>query len=163
MHTTILLQSNNEILSFETFSIGTEELMKILLEKYENYSPIQIENMLYGEYNPEIEWVLRGYLWYFVDILLGYISLNESNGDFRKVFCHGWIFQNPKIHQLFRTLINDQSGDSMQVHRIIDILPEWIPPEWAIVHGLSYMANELLHVKKDPLIRILRYVLYNYE
>jgi hypothetical protein len=55
MHTTILLQSNNEILSFETFSIGTEELMKILLEKYENYSPIQIENMLYGEYNPEIE------------------------------------------------------------------------------------------------------------
>ena len=55
MHTTILLQSRNEILSFETFSIGTEELMRMLLEKYDHYSPIQIENMLYGEYDAEIE------------------------------------------------------------------------------------------------------------
>jgi Tfp pilus assembly PilM family ATPase len=106
MHTTLLLQSNNEILSFETFSVGTERLMQMLLEKYEEYSPIQIENMLYGKYDSEMEGVIEGFLQYVADILFGFIGMNESLGDFRKIFCHGGIFQNEKIHKQFSNTLN---------------------------------------------------------
>lgn len=32
-----------------------------------------------------------------------------------------------------------------------------------LTYGLALIGQELLLVKKDPIIRILRYVLYNYE
>jgi hypothetical protein len=32
-----------------------------------------------------------------------------------------------------------------------------------VPYGLALMASDLLVVKKDPLVRILRYVIYNYE
>lgn len=38
-----------------------------------------------------------------------------------------------------------------------------IDPEYMMCYALAILAQELLVTKKDPLIRILRYVLYNYE
>jgi hypothetical protein len=32
-----------------------------------------------------------------------------------------------------------------------------------VTYGLALLAEELLVVKKDPIVRILRYVLYAYE
>ena len=36
-------------------------------------------------------------------------------------------------------------------------------PDSIMCYALAILAEELLVTKKDPLIRILRYVLYNYE
>lgn len=38
-----------------------------------------------------------------------------------------------------------------------------ISAEYATVYWLARIAADLLLIKKDPLIRILRYVLYQYE
>ncbi|MBP9812595.1 hypothetical protein KBC86_04380, partial [Candidatus Gracilibacteria bacterium] len=36
-------------------------------------------------------------------------------------------------------------------------------PDSLITKGLGFLGQELLHIKKDPIIRILRYTLYHYE
>jgi hypothetical protein len=38
-----------------------------------------------------------------------------------------------------------------------------VEKEYLLTHGLSLLGSELLFVKKDPLIRLLRYALYHYE
>lgn len=43
------------------------------------------------------------------------------------------------------------------------ILEKKQDPDTIMCYSLAILAEELLVVKKDPLIRILRYVLYNYE
>lgn len=47
---------------------------------------------------------------------------------------------------------------------ILSEIPEKkIDPDISMCYALSILAEELLVTKKDPLIRILRYVLYNYD
>lgn len=41
--------------------------------------------------------------------------------------------------------------------------PKKSEKEFPTTHALGLLARELLLIKKDPVIRILRYVLYNYD
>ncbi len=60
-------------------------------------------------------------------------------------------------------MIEEDLGYELKKKRLCEALDPKLQYDQCVVHGLSLMAKELLLVKKDPLVRILRYVLYQYE
>jgi hypothetical protein len=164
-HTTILITSHGEMVSFETFHLGSAELIEMIRRGYPHLTAIQIEDMLssdegMGMFATEIESFYR----YLVDMISGFIEREARDVALANVFCHGGIFIHPPLFDLFMTTFQSAYGHDLRQRRFSEILPSSIAWEdMLITYGLALMASELLLVKKDPLVRILRYVLYNYE
>lgn len=62
-------------------------------------------------------------------------------------------------------LLKDTVHKDVQIRKLSTALnPELkITSEYVTTYGLALIASDLLLIKKDPLVRILRYVLYQYE
>jgi len=62
-------------------------------------------------------------------------------------------------------LLKDTVHKDVQIRKLSTVLnPELkITSEYVTTYGLALIASDLLLIKKDPLVRILRYVLYQYE
>ena len=92
-----------------------------------------------------------------------FLEQEKLNVHFTNLFLHGNIFENPAIFKIFGTAFEENCGYSVRKKRLSSLVnPEYRHDE-SITYGLALTASELLVVKKDPLIRILRYVLYSYE
>lgn len=63
------------------------------------------------------------------------------------------------FNDTFHTLYHDD----LRVLLFTEVSEKKIDTDSTMCHALGILAEELLVTKKDPLIRILRYVLYNYE
>jgi hypothetical protein len=64
---------------------------------------------------------------------------------------------------LWKNLINTHHAKVRIQVPEIQIGETTLEIEYASVAWLSIVANELLLVKKDPIVRILRYVIYQYD
>ncbi len=61
--------------------------------------------------------------------------------------------------------LKDTVHKDVQIRELSTVLnPDLkITSEYVTTYGLALIASDLLLIKKDPLVRILRYVLYQYE
>lgn len=163
-HITILLTEKNRVLSFETFPFGTEMLVDLVAQKYPDISLIQIENILCGDTRDiSIEPEVQVFLSYVLDVIAGFFQEKNVVLSQKNLFCHGGFFENTTFFSQFSRAFEEANGKTIRKKRLSDIIKTWENPDKVITYGLALMAHELLLVKKDPLIRILRYVLYNYE
>lgn len=165
-HTTVTILSDNEILGFETFPYGTEMLMGLIWAERPGYSSLQIENIICtpSEFDdPVHRECLDEFLLYIRDLIFGYLHAENINITLENLLLHGNIFENKLIRQEFANLFQETLWHKLVTKRLCEIVPEWITHDQCVVSGLSQMASELLLVRKDPLVRILRYVLYQYE
>lgn len=55
------------------------------------------------------------------------------------------------------------TGYTVRKEKLTSLIESEKRHDECVTYGLALTASELLLVKKDPLIRILRYVLYSYE
>jgi hypothetical protein len=76
---------------------------------------------------------------------------------------HGNIFENKIIRDEFSKLFQYMLWHELSMKRLCEIVSPELTHDQCIITGLSQMASELLMTRKDPLVRILRYVLYQYE
>lgn len=163
-HTTILLTENNQILSFETFPTGTEMLVHLIEETYPDLSPIQIENILCGSIKDvSIQNELQVFNEYILDLFSGFIQNQKNPIKQKHLFCYGGFFENKQFFHIFSDAFEAVYGSSLRKHRLIDVVEAPENNDKMLTYGLALIAQELLLVKKDPIVRILRYVLYNYE
>jgi hypothetical protein len=165
-HTTVTVLQKNEIIWFETFSYGTEMLMESISLLHPQFTLLQIENIICSPQEfqlPEHKECLEEFLEYIQDAILGYFQAEDIDLKFNFLFLHGNIFANKAIFQQFGNLIEDSLGYEIKKKQLHELVQPKIKHDQCIVHGLALMARELLLIKKDPLIRILRYVLYQYE
>ncbi len=165
-HTTITILENNEILGFETFPYGSEILNWLIASVSPSYSILQIENIIYatGDFQVDIYGeCLDEFLSYIRDTIFGYLQAEHINITLESLIIHGNIFENNYILDNFVKLFQESLGYNILANRLYEICTPKIVYDQCIVSGLSLMASELLLVKKDPLVRILRYVLYQYE
>ncbi len=170
-YTNIIITRKNEILHLETFPVGASMLMENIRDAHKRHtkkllSLLQIENILWDEqsirgdiYRP----VVDDFLGYIGDMIVGYLQESAQKIHFSHAFLHGNIFENPYITKCFGKHFESLLGYGVQKKRINTLIPREYRHEEAITYGLSLIASELLLVKKDPLVRILRYVLYHYE
>ena len=165
-HTTITIIANNEILGFETFSYGTETLMEMIASYEPDLSLLQLENIICT--TEELStWIykecLDEFLLYLQDAIFGYLQSEHVDIRFWYVFLHGTIFENSIVYTEFTELIETTFGYKIKKKKLYKSLEKTLHPDQCTTYGLALMAQELLYVKKDPLVRILRYVLYQYE
>ncbi|MBC7503860.1 cell division FtsA domain-containing protein, partial [Candidatus Gracilibacteria bacterium] len=165
-HTTVTIVENNEIRGFETFPYGSEMLMEMLSMLESNHSVLQIENIMCSPvafHNDKYRECLEDFLSYIRDAIFGYLQSEHIDVTLENIFLHGNIFENSSITSSFTQLFHDALGYEPNTKHLHEIYRVKIAHDHCIITGLSLMANELLLVKKDPLVRILRYVLYQYE
>lgn len=165
-HTTILLTQDNEISIFETFPIGTRMCMEMIREAHKNASLLGIENILCNENTirePKYQVILEEFFEYLLDMMWGFFESEEVAMRFTNLFLHGNIFCNSSILEIFWKKFEEMAGYEVRKEKITKFLPKNIEHNECVTYGLALTASELLLVKKDPLIRILRYVLYSYE
>jgi hypothetical protein len=165
-HTTVTVIHQNEIVWFDSFSYGTSILMESISYSHPHYSLLQIENLIC---NPE-EFLLGinredldEFLSYIQDAIFGYLQSEHIDLRFKRVLFHGNIFENTTIMKVFSEWIEGVLGYEIKKNKLSDVLDIKLKHEQCTTYGLALMAKELLHIKKDPLVRILRYVLYQYE
>lgn len=93
MHTTIVIESKNEILTFETFPFGTKMLIEMLSKQYTERSYLEVENILCDE-TPETDHVLRDsvvkeFFHYITDVLLSLLSQEKEKIQISHIFLSG--------------------------------------------------------------------------
>lgn len=163
-HTTVLLTENNKIISFETFPIGTEMLVDLVTESHPDFSLIQIENLLCeGNHDISIEKEVNQFLEYLLDVISWFLQTQKVKSRQKHIFCYGGFFENINFFHTFSGLFEEVYGKTIQKHRLIDVIEAPENNDRMLTYWLALIAQELLLVKKDPIVRILRYVLYNYE
>ncbi len=162
LHTTITCISDNSVVALETFPFGSQMLMDLLGHAHTELTLLQIEHMLSSSEYREVRLpCVEDFFEYIMDTLRAFLMASAPGFSFDHVFCHGALFESEDIYENFTTLLSHEYGTRLRTLRFADILE--CETDMVVTHGLAEIATELLMVKKDPLVRILRYVLYNYE
>jgi len=165
-HTTVLVTQDNEIKTFETFPVGTRMCMEMIRDRDTHASLLAIENILCDEQkvrDPEYAPVFHDFFEYIFDMVWGFLEQEKINITFTDLFLHGSIFENTTLFKMFGQEFEKLCGYAVRKNRLNMVVAPEFRHEECITYGLALTASELLLVKKDPLIRILRYVLYSYE
>lgn len=166
MHTTIVFESKNEILSFETFPFGTKMLMEMLSQEFETKTYLEIENILCAEDGENIKTrnvIVSDFFQYTTDVILALLSREKEVMNISNLFLSGGIFRNEKYRSMFHDTFHTTYKNDIKWLELAKVPERKIDPDFIMCYALGILAEELLVTKKDPLIRILRYVLYNYE
>lgn len=165
MHTTILIESQNEIQTFETFPFGTKMLLENLTQNYPEKTYLEIENILcQWEWDAKDDTVIRDFFEYVSDIILSVMTWEKEVYSIANLFLSGSLFTHEKYRSMFFDTFHTRYQNDITKLQLSALVPKKIAENgWPLLYWLALLAEELLVTKKDPVIRILRYVLYNYE
>lgn len=165
-HTTVLVSQDNEIKTFETFPIGMQMCMEMIRDRCPELSLLQIENILCNTQtvrDAPYKEIIDDFFEYVLDMIWGFLEQEGIKITFTHILFHGSVFDNPTLFKVFGSLFESLCGYPVRKKRLATLLPQDFKHSECVTYGLALTATELLLVKKDPLIRILRYVLYHYE
>lgn len=164
LHTTIVFESRNEINAFETFSFWAKNLLDVFATKLADKTYFEIEHMLWSTdsafWTDEVS-VLEEFFEYLIDILS--VLISREKFSIQNIFLSWGIFQNTAYRDLFFEQFSAIYKHDFRMLELAKIAEKKLEPDYVLCYGLAILAEELLVTKKDPLIRLLRYVLYNYE
>lgn len=157
---------DNEIIAFETFPYGVETLIDMIGQSMPHTTSLQIENIIctsaecrHGAAHDTI----NEFLSYISDTIFAYLQTERIDIRFDSLLLYGNLFENTVIRDRFTALLQDTLSYTLTIERLHEHITPAITHDQAVVSGLSLMASELLLTRKDPLVRIMRYVLYQYE
>ena len=165
-HTTVTILEDNEILAFETFPYGVEMLIEMLGQSHPHASSLQIENIICTPSECLI-WdshdAITEFLSYISDTIRAYLQIERIDVRFDSLILHGNLFENHAIRDIFTRLYQEAIGYTLSIEKLHEHITPAITHDQTVVSWLSLMASELLLTRRDPLVRIMRYVLYQYE
>lgn len=166
--TTFLFSSNNQIESFITYKIGFSMLYDELKHIHPEKTQLEFEKALLSyiswggahHYKEEFD----TFFYYIVDLLMVFIEQKISGKTIHNIIGNGaFLTAHHGIH-FFKKYCEKKWDTDAAWMSMYDILKdEKIQKDGTICYGLSHIAEDLLLIKKDPFIRILRYILYQYE
>jgi hypothetical protein len=129
-------------------------------------SSLQIENIICTP-SACISWsthdTLFEFLTYISDTIFAYFHAEHIDIRLDSLLLHGNIFENRVIADMFTRIYQDTIGYTLSIEKIHERVNPAITHDQAITSWLSLMASELLLTRRDPLVRIMRYILYQYE
>jgi cell division ATPase FtsA len=168
-YVTIVFEKHQEITFFDSFSTGASMLMEMFLEKQKHLSFTEIESILMrAKTGAQDEWeresIVREYFLYIIDTLTSVILRQEESTTTKNIFVSGGIFSSEWIEKIFFDIFSEnigRHGDYLHLSSVSNTPKN--QSEYLLTTGLAHLGQELLHTKKDPIVRILRYTLYHYE
>lgn len=165
--TTVVLQSNSEIIWFNVLNFWyaiLEDELRMALDK----SYLDIENILsdfddnYEQYKEIIDW--------YLDFLFDWIAV--AIRDIEKTFFIKNLFLSWAWVSEHMKKVISESLEKNSIWKHIHVMDKYANDEWskqslwnAMIPVLAAAKawKELMSIKKDPLVRVLRYVIYKYE
>lgn len=170
MHSTLVLESDGQIISFEAFPTGSQMLIKMLIDTFPSYTQLEIEAILFKLKPTEDELekrekVYRQYMEYLIDLFLSVFSQETKSMEIDNFFLSWGIFYCSWMQDIFLEIWSASWKRRTRIIPLHTLIPDdkKETSSHVVTHGLALLAQELLLTKKDPVIRILRYVLYNYD
>ncbi len=173
-YVTFLQSGKNEIESFETHHLGFATLYSELSLLYKEYTVLELEKrMVDFIHHPEVLKKEANALYvsftdfflYIVDLLAVFIEKQSKTGPAHSLILNGACFSDEEVPAFFKKMCKEKCAFDGVWYILWAIVAEKstsrsIAP---LNYGLSIIAQDLLLTKKDPFIRILRYILYQYE
>lgn len=107
MHTTVLLENENQILHFETFLFGSKMLFDMLLTELPDTPVIEMEAAISGSVPPSEHTqiytrAIGEYLDYILDVFFSVIASHSSPLQISNIILAGGIFDSIWIGEVFR-------------------------------------------------------------
>jgi hypothetical protein len=173
-YVTFLLSVENEMQAFSTYHAGLQSIYAELLSNYPETTLLELEKKM----NDYVKWAhkksewpdidikseLDHYFAYIVDLMMVFLEKYLGSQKPHRFILHGSCFQSKIQLAFFKKIYESHSQIHASWHLLSDIVDsENKKPEFALCSWLSVIAQDLLLTKKDPFIRILRYILYHYE
>ena len=165
--TTVILQANSEIIGFNVlnfwYSILEDELRNHLDKSY-----LDIENILssidenYEDYKKIIDETME---FLFNSIVVAIQDVDKSFFMKNVFVSWAWVSEilKKKIAENFEKNHIGKHITVVDKFLFDDSLKEYNNNSMLAVCSLAKAGKELMAIKKDPLVRILRYVIYKYE
>ncbi|MDD2565806.1 MAG: hypothetical protein PHZ26_01835 [Candidatus Gracilibacteria bacterium] len=165
--TTVILQNNSEIIGFNVLNIGLS-IIEEELKNHLNKGYLDIENIMssmdekYEEYKKIID---ETYNFIFDSIRVAIDDVEKS------FFIKNLFLSGAGINETIKKLLLE-SLEKNHLGKHIVMLDKFLFDENLVeynnnallpVASLAKAGKELMAVKKDPLVRILKYVIYKYE
>lgn len=167
-HITLVSIDHDEILFFDSFATGSKMLMDGISGAHSKMSFTEIETLL-QKTDPKEEWRIlrekcaREYFEYVIDMIVSIATRQNLTLTHKNIFFSGGIFGSQWIEDLFVEMLEQAIGYFPKILHLAHTSTPPIAQDSAVIHGLALLGQELLHTKKDPIVRILRYTLYHYE
>ncbi len=162
--TTVVLENYSEILGSVVIPFGSALFERIFASKNPTLSHLEIENRIIAA-DPEDASYKRSQD-EFLDLLVEavVVALRDIAPDFlvRNVYFSGAISTELFIEAFMAMFKSKLPHMNLKG---IPLIPsaENLPAEYGVAYALTKTAEELVRQKRDPIARILRYVIYRYE
>ncbi len=173
-YVTFLQSSRNEIEAFETHHFGFSTLYGELSSRYPQYTFLELEKRMidfvhHSETTREgtdgLSHDFNNFFLYVMDLLSVFIEKQSKIGPAQYIVVNGACFSEKEVPDFFKTMCKEKCAFDGVWHILWSIVAEKSTSRSLapLNYGLSIIAQDLLLTKKDPFIRILRYILYQYE
>jgi hypothetical protein len=161
--TTIVLENFSEILGAMQIPIGVSVFENMLIRKFPKLSRLEIEHCMH---HPEIDTKDQAQIRAeFMKVLLEaiFVALRNISTSYvlRNMYVSGWI-----TTQTFQDEFQKYTGDffTQWSLKILSLpLSDGLSPDYGVVYSAARATQELLRQSRDPIAKILRYVIYKYE
>lgn len=165
--TTIILQNNSEIIWFNVLNIWLSIIEDVLKDNL-NVSYLNIENIMsqLDEQYDNHKVVLDEVFEFLIDAIYIWIIDIEKSFFVKNIFVSG-----AGISEILKKTLIKQL-EFKWIWKQITVIDKYSNMEWLEEYNNSWLLpvlslakawKELIAVKKDPLVRILKYVIYKYE
>ncbi|MDD2486963.1 MAG: hypothetical protein PHS92_01170 [Candidatus Gracilibacteria bacterium] len=165
--TTVILENNSEILGFNIINYGTQ-ILEEEMKKHLSLNYIDIENIIKEIDNNYAE--QKNIIDSFLDIIFDSVIVAandiEKNMFLKNIFISGGMVSNVLKDKLKEYFEQKNLGKNILViDKFIEdeSLAEISNPTDVTIASIAKAGKEIISIKKDPIARILRYVLYKYE
>lgn len=165
--TTIILQNNSEIIGFNILNFWYSIVEDVLKDNL-NLSYLNIEAILadidnqYDNHKAILDEIFE----FIIDAIYIWITDIEKSFFVKNIFV-SWAWVNEKLKSKLANLL-----EKKWIGKQIMVLDKYFDTEWFELYNdnsllpvisLARAWKELITIKKDPLVRILKYVIYKYE
>ncbi len=174
--TNMVFEVQNEIVGYSVLPIGISTIEAEMMRIDPDKTFLDIENSIVDMLSMTPEALAKsakyktysGIISDFFTLLSGQINIQAKQTSKELVIKNLFLMSNPAAakgvkEHITKHLVNTHHAKVRIQVPEIQIGDTTLEIEYASVAWLSIVANELLLVKKDPIVRILRYVIYQYD
>lgn len=166
--TTVVLENHGEILGGNTLNFGFSLLEDEFRRKEPKFGYLYIDHCITNiesEYPPYAK-IFDSFFNLLFDALFVANTDITKHLYLKNIYISGWGASDFLWKKLEQYLKTKSIGNDIRIQKTvekIDAIPEKDSSAFANVFSLAKTTEEMLLLKKDPIARILRYIIYRYE
>ena len=161
---TITLSDRSEILGSFVFPFGMNILEESLLSADASLKSLHIEDVLLHPDKQKKEHTEAIRQFYRLCLDSVQVAMEETGklGNISNIFLSGGAVESQGV-SICSELLEERPMGIRRVESLLAISKKDTEAQYVSAYATALAAKEIISLKKDPIVRILRYVIYRYE